>query len=420
MNNKYIRTNWCAQRQNTVEFIISNGINNLIEDSKFGVVYCEENKNKIISSNDWANSSIVPDFIKRTIKEMSLANNNCSVVYEVSNEYYDKVYEKFSELGKVISLHIIIKSTIQHTHFFDDKIYNFCNEIEVLSGEIIVNINMFEEINVIKRELCLLNKDNIGKHILEEVDFVVNEYKDKIKLEKVVINRGIYDIILPAGRGGILIHETIGHNLEADHFFDDKNCLKGTFGKKLFDTSISISDSCCDTDMLSYKYSSDGTLVKSVDMIKNGTIYGILADECSSEKWSIPDTGNGRALSYEYSIIPRMRNTFLHNGNCKKDNIFSETCDGIYALEIGGGRTNIQTGEFVFNISRGCLVKKGEIIGITNPFLFKGKIIDTLNRIDMIADDLRFQFGYCGKQEQLLPVSYGQPTIRVSNYNFGD
>ena len=421
MKKKYIGIRWYSQRQDVVECIIANGINVMMQDSDFGVVYCEEmhKGTKIISSNDWENSRSLPDVVKQTLSEKSIPLND-SVIIDLSKDCYNNVYETLSELGEVQELHIKVRSMIQSTFFYENTEQRLFDKLDVLSGEIFASINMFSGNSVIKRELCFCVKEDLSEQIMGAVNSILYEYKDKIKLEKINIKNGLYDIVLPSGRGGILIHETIGHSLEADHFFDSKNCLNSMLGKKLFDTNISISDTCSEKDMLSYEYSADGSLVKNVDLVKKGSINGILSDQTSSKLWSIPDTGNGRVSDYGHLIIPRMRNTFLHNGNYDKNDIFSDTYEGIYALEIGGGRTNIQTGEFVFNILRGCLIRDGEFVGITDPFLYKGKIIDTLNKVDMIANDLSFEFGYCGKQSQLVPVSYGQPTIRVSKYRFGD
>ena len=52
----------------------------------------------------------------------------------------------------------------------------------------------------------------------------------------------IFDLILPAGKGGILIHETLGHALEADLFFSGKNILEYKMGQKIFNSDIFIFD----------------------------------------------------------------------------------------------------------------------------------------------------------------------------------
>lgn len=45
--------------------------------------------------------------------------------------------------------------------------------------------------------------------------------------------------------------------------------------------------------------------------------------------------------------------------------------------------------------------------------------MDTIGKIDMIGNDLSFQFAVCGKGGQRIPVSYGQPTIRIKGQQLG-
>lgn len=109
----------------------------------------------------------------------------------------------------------------------------------------------------------------------------------------------------------------------------------------------------------------------------------------------------------------------MHNGTITPQSIISDTRYGIYALDIGGGQVDISSGEFIFNVFAGYYIESGVPVAMTKPFLFRGNVMDTIGKIDMIGNDLSFQFAVCGKGGQRIPVSYGQPTIRIKGQQLG-
>ena len=253
-------------------------------------------------------------------------------------------------------------------------------------------------LNEIKTELMSINDDYGG--------FLTSTIK-KVSIET-------YDIILPSGKGGVFVHEAIGHCLEADHFFLRQNVFSGKEGKRVTNKNISISDRCKAIDIINYSLSQDGTIPIDVKLVENGYLSSIMSDEYFSKLYGIVDTGNGRAMSCRDMPIPRMRNTYLHNGCTESAEIIRTTKKGVIATEIRGGSVNCANGNFLFNVSHGLVIEDGEIIGITEPFMYSGNVLDALNTIDVIGNDLSFVSAKCGKEGQQLTVAYGQPTLRIS------
>lgn len=222
-------------------------------------------------------------------------------------------------------------------------------------------------------------------------------------------------IILPSGVGGIFIHEAIGHFLEADLFYKKTNILNGCLGKAITSNkSITISDTCSSADMLKYKVSDDGTTPSSVTLVKKGILESIMTDSYFSSIYGIADSGNGRTSDLYNFPIPRMRNTFLHNGTESVVDIIASTKHGIIPIDIQGGNVTVENGNFVYNVSHALIVQNGNIVGVSRPFLFSGNIISALDSIDMIGNDLKFCRAICGKHGQLVDVAYGTPTILIS------
>lgn len=114
-----------------------------------------------------------------------------------------------------------------------------------------------------------------------------------------------------------------------------------------------------------------------------------------------------------------MTNTFIAAGNSTPEEIISNTEYGIYAKYMGGGSVNPATGEYNFNISEGYIVRNGKIEAPIKGATLIGDGINTLKKIDMIGNNLALGVGVCGSQSGNIPVTVGQPMLRVSELTVG-
>ena len=48
-----------------------------------------------------------------------------------------------------------------------------------------------------------------------------------------------------------------------------------------------------------------------------------------------------------------------------------------------------------------------------------GNSKNILNNVEMVSDDLEISAGYCGSKSGMIPVTVGQPTIKVSKILVG-
>ncbi len=340
-----------------------------------------------------------------------LAAERANEIFSFSQEYVDLIDYEFKKIQRNITYNIVLRIENRHDTIFLDRKEEITNEHNLTTAEITFYIEKGNRASVIKRDYYL--KKNIQEELLKHVRKLVEEYSTYVKLPEFQNKKDKYDLLLPSGRGGILIHETIGHALEADHFFSCNTVLKNMMYKRIGCEEFSVSDCRIVEGIVDVEYADDGSIAKTVNLINNGIIENVLTDRLTAKRWKLENTGNGRSQSFYHPVIPRMRNTFLHNGNYAINEIFDATKCGIYVLDIGGGQTDIVTGNFVFNVYSGYYIKNGVPVAAVGKFLFKGNIFDAIKSIDMIGNDLAFQNGICGKKGQIIPVSYGQPTIRL-------
>ena len=114
-----------------------------------------------------------------------------------------------------------------------------------------------------------------------------------------------------------------------------------------------------------------------------------------------------------------MTNTYIAPGKSKPEDIIASTENGIYAKYMGGGSVNPATGDYNFAVSEAYLVKNGKIDRPVRGATLIGNGAKTLQKVDMVGNNLAHGAGMCGSISGSLPVNVGQPMIRVSEITVG-
>ncbi len=225
---------------------------------------------------------------------------------------------------------------------------------------------------------------------------------------------GPFPVIIANGTGGVLFHEACGHGLEADAVFKRASVFAGKLGEKVASELVfAYDDPTLPGIWGSYRLDDEGTPASRTPLIEEGVLRSYLNDLKRARRDGAAPTGNGRRQSYRHPPIPRMSNTFIAPGGLSPDEIFSDTPRGIYARKLGGGEVNPVTGDFIFAVTEGYLVEGGRLGDPIRGATLIGNGPRVLELIDAVADDLDFDAGMCGKDGQSVPVSTGQPTLRV-------
>lgn len=225
---------------------------------------------------------------------------------------------------------------------------------------------------------------------------------------------GRMPVVISSRAGGTMIHEAIGHGLEADLAQQGLSVFSGKIGARVASPLITVvDDSTLPGKRGSFRFDDEGTPSQRTVLVENGILRGYLYDKLSSVKDHAISTGNGRRESYRHRPIPRMTNTFIAKGSMSPDDILSSLDNGILVEKMGGGQVNTVTGDFVFDVQEGYLIEKGKKGERVRGATLTGNGPSVLESIDMVADDLGFSIGTCGKDAQGIPVSDAMPTVRI-------
>jgi TldD protein len=233
---------------------------------------------------------------------------------------------------------------------------------------------------------------------------------------------GEMEVVLGPGWPGILLHEAIGHGLEADFNRKGTSAFTGLLGKRVASEKCTVVDNgTMPSRRGSINVSDEGSPTQNTVLIEKGILKGYLSDKLSARLMGLPDTGNGRRESYEHIPMPRMTNTYMLSGEDSPEDIIRSVKYGVYAVNFGGGQVDITNGKFVFSASEAYLIENGQVTAPLKNATLIGNGPDVLTRVSMVGNDLRLDegVGTCGKEGQSVPVGVGIPTIKVDRITVG-
>jgi TldD protein len=233
-------------------------------------------------------------------------------------------------------------------------------------------------------------------------------------LDAIEAPMGTRTVVLASEAGGTMIHEAIGHGLEADLAMEGLSCYKGMLGAQIAGPLINIVDDKTIPNMRgTYAYDDEGIPSERTVLVENGILKNYLFDRFHALKYGMKPTGNGRRESFRFRPLPRMSNTMILPGPDDPATIIASVDDGVLVKKMGGGQVDTVRGDFVFEIQEGYLIEKGHVGPMIRNATMMGNGPEVLRDIDMVGNDLGFGLGTCGKDGQGVPVSDAQPTLRI-------
>ena len=227
------------------------------------------------------------------------------------------------------------------------------------------------------------------------------------------IGGGRMPVVLSSEAGGTMVHEAIGHGLEADLARRGMSVYRDSLGKQVASPLVSIvDDATVPGKRGSFGIDDEGTPGQRTVLVEGGVLKGFLYDRLLAMKEGVRSTGNGRRESYRHKPVPRMTNTIILAGTTAPGEIERSVDRGLLVRKMGGGQVNTVTGDFMFEVAEGYRIENGRRGERVRGATITGNGPEALSMIDMVGSDLGFGLGTCGKEGQGVPVGDAQPTLR--------
>jgi len=229
-------------------------------------------------------------------------------------------------------------------------------------------------------------------------------------------------VVLGHGRGGVLLHEAIGHGFEGDFIRKKTSLFAGRIGEKIAARGCTIIDDATIPNARgTINIDDEGTPGQRTVLVEDGVLKGFIYDKLNAKLMNTLSTGNGRRQAYKFMPVPRQTNTFMPAGDAAPEEIMASVGKGLYAKNIGGGQVDIASGNFVFEVTEGYLIESGKVGAPVRGANLIGNGAEVLKKIEMIGSDFVLEAGggTCGKMGQAVPVMDGLPTIKISEITVG-
>ena len=265
------------------------------------------------------------------------------------------------------------------------------------------------------------------------LDFFINEKTPEyfaheaarqamVQLEAVAAPAGEMTVVLGPGWPGILLHEAVGHGLEADANRKGVSAFSNRIGQQVASPLCTvIDDGTLRSRRGSLNVDDEGVPTQQNVLIENGVLKGYLSDKLSSRLLHTGVTGNGRRENYQQIPMPRMTNTFMLAGESDPEDIVRSVPRGLYCANFGGGQVDITSGNFVFAASESYLIENGRITRPVRGATLIGNGPEALKYVSMVGHDLKLDegVGICIKEGQHVPVGVGIPTLKIDRMTVG-
>jgi TldD protein len=258
----------------------------------------------------------------------------------------------------------------------------------------------------------------------ERLDRIVREAvaRTTVLFEAITPPAGEMPVVLGAGSSGILLHEAIGHGMEADFNRKKVSIFADRIGKPVAQPFVNIvDDGTLDFARGTINVDDEGNAPQKTMLVEGGVLTTYLHDEISAKHYKVKPTGSGRRESYRHVPMPRMRATYMLPGPHHREEIIASVKRGIFCDHFSNGQVQIGAGDFTFYVKNGYLIEDGKLTRPITDVNIIGNGPRVLEKVDMVGNDMKMDEGgwICGKNGQSVPVSLGIPTVRVSAITVG-
>lgn len=247
----------------------------------------------------------------------------------------------------------------------------------------------------------------------EMVDKAVRTATDLLRAG--YIDGGNKRVILAPDVVGLLVHEAIGHTVEAD-FVLAGSAAANKLGHKVASDLVTLCDSGESEHLPGaggvVLVDDEGVPARKVVIIDHGVLTSYLHNRESAARFGVAPTGNARAFEFDNEPLIRMRNTYLEPGHTPVAQMIEDTNDGYLLMGAKNGQADANA-EFMFVVGEIYPIKNGKLGPLHRGTTITGDAFAVLGSVDAVGDQFSWELGsgFCGKG-QPAKVDAGGPHVR--------
>jgi len=232
---------------------------------------------------------------------------------------------------------------------------------------------------------------------------------------------GKFTVVFHPSITGLLTHEALGHNAEADLVLSGMSILEGKLGEQIASDCVSIiDDGTIDGSWGSYAYDSEGTAAQRRVLIEKGVLKGFMHTLETAARMGVAPNGSARAQGYGNRPVVRMSNTFIEPGTMSFEELIKDIDHGVYLKAGQWGYVYCERGQYTCSAGEAYMIRNGQVAEHLRDVCISGLTLETLAKADAVSSDFEMKMaGMCGKSGQGMHVNAGGPHVRVRDIVVG-
>jgi len=193
---------------------------------------------------------------------------------------------------------------------------------------------------------------------------------------------------------------------------DQRSCLTGRIGKKLFGENISIWDDVYHPLQLGAPFDGEGVPRKKVALVERGVPVSLVYSRAAAKKANTKPTGHGFSLPSEDGEAPF--NLVFAGGSAPTDEMIRSTERGLLVTRLWYIREVDPYQKILTGMTRDgtFLVENGRVTGAVRNFRFNQSIIEMLSNVEMLGPAVRAS----GEESFDMVV----PAMKVRDFHFSE
>jgi TldD protein len=223
-------------------------------------------------------------------------------------------------------------------------------------------------------------------------------------------------VIFTSGTAGVLLHELVGHHVEADVVLSGGSPLATLLGASITTPALDLVDDPSRFDLPGgFSRDDEGMAADPVLVVGAGRLLAWLCDRTGSERLG-GSGGRGRRASCFHPPASRLSNLVVAPGDTPPRDLENELRQGLLVDSLGGASVDPVSNRLLLRVERGWEIHQGRRRRALAPFELTGSSIDVLAHIEpTIANDPRpdWRLGWCVKDGAGLATGSEAPTMMV-------
>jgi len=207
---------------------------------------------------------------------------------------------------------------------------------------------------------------------------------------------GKFRVIVHPTLCATLLHEAIGHPLEADLAMSGGG-FGDQIGELVSSKLVTIYDNGNVKSGLGYlPYDDEGIECKRTVLIENGILRSFMHDRTSAAVADVSPTGNAHAWDYSVEPLIRQTNIGIEAGDYSLEEMVEDVKEGLFLEGTFGGQADVNA-DFTFGFQSAKWIKNGELTKELRGANVAGNAIEVFKTIDAVGKEAILRPGACGK-----------------------